>query len=107
MASAPSEPQAVSGRLDAAGRLIAADPELETLQREAGSDIGQTLALPQVAAVAQLARKGIRNRHPAGSRWQRAGTFAVDRNGKIAWRHIPRHAGDLPDLSAAAEAALR
>jgi signal transduction histidine kinase len=57
MASAPSEPQAVFGRLDAAGRLIAADPELETLQREAGSDLGQTLALPQVAAVAQLARK--------------------------------------------------
>jgi alkyl-hydroperoxide reductase/thiol specific antioxidant family protein len=60
-----------------------------------------------LAAVAQLARKGIRNRHPAGSRWQRAGTFAVDRDGTIAWRHIPRHAGDLPDLAAAAEAALR
>lgn len=57
MASAPSEPRVVVGRLDASGRLIAADPELETLQREAGSDIGQALALPQVAAVAQLARK--------------------------------------------------
>jgi signal transduction histidine kinase len=39
------------------GRLIAADPELESLQREAGSEVGQMLALPQVAAVAQLARK--------------------------------------------------
>jgi two-component sensor histidine kinase len=57
MASAPSEPRAVLGRLDKAGRLIAADPELETLQREAGSTLGQTLALPQVAAVAMLARK--------------------------------------------------
>lgn len=57
MASAPSEPRPVLGRLDKAGRLIAADPELETLQREAGSTLGQTLALPQVAAVAQLARK--------------------------------------------------
>jgi signal transduction histidine kinase len=57
MASAPSEPTAVSGRVDRSGRLIAADPELEALQRGAGSEIGQMLALPQVAAVAQLARK--------------------------------------------------
>jgi signal transduction histidine kinase len=47
----------VLGRLDGAGRLIAADPELETLQVEAGSRIGEPLALPQVAAVAHLARK--------------------------------------------------
>jgi two-component sensor histidine kinase len=47
----------VLGRLDRAGRLIAADPELETLQREAGSSLGQPLALPQIAAVAELARK--------------------------------------------------
>ena len=57
MASAPSDPRAVVGRLDRSGRLIAADPELEALQREAGSAVGQTLALPQVAAVAHLARK--------------------------------------------------
>ena len=57
MASAPSEPRAVLGRVDKTGRLIAADPELEMLQREAGSSLGQTLALPQIAAVAQLARK--------------------------------------------------
>ena len=57
MASVPSEPRPVLGRLDRSGRLIAADPELETLQREAGSELGQMLALPQVAAVAQLARK--------------------------------------------------
>ncbi|MGE5563805.1 MAG: ATP-binding protein [Bacillota bacterium] len=57
MASAPSEPRPVAGRLDRSGRLIAADAELEALQREAGSELGQMLALPQVAAVAQLARK--------------------------------------------------
>jgi signal transduction histidine kinase len=57
MASAPSEPRPVLGRLDRSGRLIAADPELENLQREAGSELGQMLALPQVNAVAQLARK--------------------------------------------------
>ena len=50
MASAPSEPRAIFGRVDKAGRLISADPELEALQREAGSAIGQRLALPQVAA---------------------------------------------------------
>ena len=44
------------GRLDLAGRLISADPELETLQREAGSALGEPLALPQIAAVAELAR---------------------------------------------------
>ncbi len=57
MASVPNEPRPVLGRLDKAGRLISADPELEALQREAGGDIGKALALPQVAAVAELARR--------------------------------------------------
>ena len=57
MASVPSEPRPVLGRLDRTGRLIVADPELEALQREAGSVLGEPLALPQIAAVAQLARK--------------------------------------------------
>jgi two-component sensor histidine kinase len=66
MASAPSDPRPVLGRVDRAGRLIAADPELATLQMEAGSTIGSTLALPQVAAVARLARKlGIPVSRPA------------------------------------------
>jgi len=55
-------------------------------------------------SVARLARQGIRNRHPAGTRWQRAGTFAVDERGAIVWRHVPSHAGDLPDLGEALEA---
>lgn len=57
MASIASEHEPVLGRLDAFGRLIAADPELATLQKEAGSDLGQILALPQLAAVASLARR--------------------------------------------------
>ena len=57
VASVPSEPRLVFGRLDRAGRLVSADPALEGLQREAGSSLGQPLALPQIAAVAQLARK--------------------------------------------------
>jgi len=66
MASAASNPPAVFGRVDASGRLIAADPRLEALQADAGSRIGQTLALPQIAAVAQLARKlGIPVARPA------------------------------------------
>ena len=66
MASAPSEPTIVRGRIDKAGRLVSADPRLEALQQEAGSAIGQTLALPQIAAVAQLARKlGIEVSRPA------------------------------------------
>ncbi len=66
MASAPSEPRPVFGRVDKAGRLISADPALEALQRDAGSDIGHTLALPQIAAIAELARKlGIPVARPA------------------------------------------
>jgi signal transduction histidine kinase len=66
MASAPADRPPVFGRIDKAGRLITADPELEALQKEAGSSIGQMLALPQVAAVAQLARKlGITVARPA------------------------------------------
>ena len=57
VASAPSEPRPVFGRLDRAGRLVSADPALESLQREAGSTLGQPLALPQIAAVGELARK--------------------------------------------------
>src|SRR4051812_31240821 len=57
MASAPSEPTPILGRIDKGGRLIAADAELEALQRQAGWRLGQKLALPQIVAVAQLARK--------------------------------------------------
>jgi hypothetical protein len=56
-------------------------------------------------AVAGVARAGIRNRHPSGTRWQAAGSFAVDADGIVRWRHLPSHAGDLPDLDAAALAA--
>jgi hypothetical protein len=54
--------------------------------------------------VARLARQGIRNRHPDGTRWQQAGTFAIDGDGVVRWRHLPEHAGELPDLGAAAAA---
>jgi signal transduction histidine kinase len=66
MASAPNEARRISGRIDGAGRLVRADPELEQLQRDAGSSIGKTLALPQIVAIAELARKlGIPVSRPA------------------------------------------
>lgn len=57
MASAAMGSRVVRGRIDRSGKLIAADPELESLQREAGADIGEVLALPQLAAVAALAAR--------------------------------------------------
>ena len=56
-------------------------------------------------AVAGLARRGVRNRHPHGTRWQSAGTFAVDDHAIVRWRLLPAHAGDLPDVNAALRAA--
>ena len=69
------------------------------------TNIGHFLGRRSLAAVAALARTGIRNRHPSGTRWQSAGTFAVDRDGRIAYRHLPSHAGELPDLRLAGERA--
>lgn len=57
MASAPSDPRPILGRVDASGRLVAADPELERLQVEAGSSLGSSLALPQLAAIVRIAKR--------------------------------------------------
>ncbi len=57
MASASSTLGIVSGRVDRQGRLVAADPPLAALQHEAGATIGTRLALPQIAAIARLARQ--------------------------------------------------
>lgn len=69
------------------------------------TSVGHFAGRRSLSQVARLAREGIRNRHPSGTRWQQAGTFAVDVDGTIAWRHLPSHAGDLPDLEVAAGAA--
>lgn len=57
MASAPSNPKPVLGRVDREGRLVSADQELEQLQVEAGSRIGEMLALPQLAAIARVVQR--------------------------------------------------
>jgi signal transduction histidine kinase len=45
----------VHGRVDRHGVLLSADPPLLRLQQEAGSTLGQPLALPQLAALARSA----------------------------------------------------
>ena len=57
MASAPSDPRPVLGRVDVNGRLVSADPELDRLQVEAGSSIGMSIALPQLAAIVRVAQR--------------------------------------------------
>ncbi len=88
------------------GVVIASDPS-----RRAYADwgLGRTslshfLGPRSLGAVRSLARRGIRNRHPHGTRWQQAGTFALDDRALVRWRFLPAHAGDLPDLDLALDA---
>ncbi|MDB5720969.1 MAG: histidine kinase [Alphaproteobacteria bacterium] len=48
---------AVRGRVDGDGRLVEAETRLLALQRSAGGDLGEALAVPQIAALARLARR--------------------------------------------------
>jgi signal transduction histidine kinase len=48
---------AVRGRVDSDGRLVEAEPRLMALHRAAGGEEGGPLAVPQVAALARLARR--------------------------------------------------
>jgi AhpC/TSA family len=88
------------------GVRLASDP---TRASYAAWGLGQTslghfLGGRSLGAAGRLAAKGIRNRHPHGTRWQSAGTFAIDGHGTVRWRHLPAHAGDLPDLHTALQA---
>ena len=44
------------------------------------TSLGHFMGRRSLAAVARLARRAVRNRHPSGTRWQSAGTFALDRD---------------------------
>ena len=68
------------------------------------TSFGHFLGRRSLSAVAGLARRGVRNRHPHGTRWQSAGTFALDGQAIVRWRQIPAHAGELPDLDEALRA---
>jgi len=60
--------------------------------------VGHFLQYRSLAGALRLARAGIRNRHPSGSRWQSAGAFALRE--RIVACHYPEHAADLPDFDA-------
>jgi signal transduction histidine kinase len=55
--AAMAETRPVLGRVDADGRLVEADPLLLELHRRAGGRDGGILAVPQIAALARLARR--------------------------------------------------
>ncbi|HEX9933130.1 MAG TPA: ATP-binding protein [Allosphingosinicella sp.] len=55
--AAMAESRPVLGRVDAEGRLVAADPPLLALHRRAGGREGGVLAVPQIAALARLSRR--------------------------------------------------
>jgi signal transduction histidine kinase len=64
MSSSPPPP--IRGSVDRAGRLTSADPRLARLQEAAGSSVGATLAVPQLAEIARLATQlGISLSRPA------------------------------------------
>lgn len=66
MTSANAIAGTVTGRLDAEGRLIEADPPLAALHEHAGGRPGGVLAVPQIATLARLARRlGITVARPA------------------------------------------
>jgi hypothetical protein len=88
------------------GVLVVSDPSRRTYAAWGlgRSDVAHFLGRRSLSAVAAQARHGIRNRHPSGTRWQSAGTFSLAADGVVLWRHLPEHAGDLPDLDAAVKA---
>ena len=64
MATSPPDP--VGGTVSSDGRLTEADAPLARLQEEAGSELGQPLAVPQLALIVRLARKlGVTISRPA------------------------------------------
>ena len=85
------------------GVQVLSDPSRETYAAwgMGRTSLGHFLGRRSLAAVTDLARRGIRNRHPHGTRWQSAGTFALDENAIVRWRMLPAHAGEMPDLDSA------
>ncbi|MGQ0588155.1 MAG: sensor histidine kinase [Sphingosinicella sp.] len=57
MSNVLSDDRPVTGRVDAEGRLILADPPLAALNERAGGSAGGALSVPQIAALARLARR--------------------------------------------------
>ncbi len=106
----------VSGRVDAEGRLVEADPPLMALHEHAGGRPGGTLAVPQIATLARLARRlGITVARPAiaadGEQdldlWVRAeprgSEVALEISGWIARAPAPALAPDAPEAEREAD----
>jgi signal transduction histidine kinase len=55
--TASAEERSIQGRVDGEGRLIAADPPLAALHERAGGREGGILSVPQIAALARLAKR--------------------------------------------------
>jgi AhpC/TSA antioxidant enzyme len=91
----------VAGGPGAVEVVVDPDRELYAAWGLGTTSLSHFLGRRSLADVARLAQRGIRNRHPSGTRWQGAGTFAVDGTGIVRWAHVPEHAGALPDLDAA------
>lgn len=53
----PGSPSIVRATVAADGRLLSADPPLLVLQRQAGADLEDMLAVPQLAAIARLSSR--------------------------------------------------
>lgn len=92
----------------AAGVRFVFDPDRA---RYAAWGVGQSdgkhfAGAKSMAALRRLLDEGIHNRWASGNRWQAAATFAVDPAGVLCWRHLPRHAGDLPPLHDAVNALI-
>lgn len=107
----PSPP--VSGRVDAEGRLVEADPPLAALHELAGGRPGGTLAVPQIATLARLARRlGITVARPAiaadGERdidlWVRAEPMGADVALEISgWTVRAAAASGVPEVEREAD----
>lgn len=89
-----------------AGVSVASDPSRAAYARWGlgRTSLGHFLGRRSLTGVMSLARSGVHNRHPHGTRWQTAGTFALDPEGIVRWRHLPSHAGEVPDLEPAVRA---
>jgi hypothetical protein len=97
---------AAIGGIGGGGMLVVSDSSRRTYAASSlpQTDLAYFLGRRSLTDVARPARRGIRNRHPNGSRWQSAGTFVLDVEAIVRGRHLPDHAGDLPNLDAAVHA---
>lgn len=62
------------------------------------SSLKQFLNPMMTVNLLKLLGQGIHNRNASGTRWQQQVVFLIDEQGILRYRHLPKHAGDVPDL---------